>query len=197
MSESITPFASSMLPNPPTSQASDSDPTLVIIIGVVIPVILVLLMIVVVICGILFMRRRKSQLKLYEGVIPDQQSDPVELKSMEANNDDKSAAANPLYTDSSLVNGEKNVPHMYDSAEHGLADNPTYYTTPGDPGAAATNEMDNDFYTVVDSQKKPAPPPPRVADENMYASVSEAKGKVPSPVPKMSVPVYSSVDEGR
>ena len=154
-------------------------------------------MIVVVICGILFVRRRKSQLKLYDGVIPDQQSDPVELKSMEANNDDKSTAANPLYTDSALVNGEKNVPHMYDSAERGLADNPTYYTTSGDLGGAATNEMDNDFYTVVDSQKKPAPPPPRVADENMYASVSEAKGKVPSPAPKMSAPVYSSVDEGR
>ena len=139
-------------PNPTTFKSPDRNTTS-IIVGVAIAVVLALVSLIAITLIIMIMRHRKAQLILDERV---SQPHCVELRSMEVNSRDNLTATNSLHTDPSPHNGQQNEPHMYGSAEHGLVDDPTYYTIPWNPGAATNELMDDDFYSIVDSQKKVA-----------------------------------------
>ena len=174
-----TTIPPSLTPSKDTQQDPGSSSVIYIAIGVVIAVIVLVVLIVVVIIVIVFTRRRKFQLKLDSNV--DNQPSAIELKSVE-DDKDNSTAANTLYTQSTLINGQHQHPETNNSA--GVVDNTHYYSTAVDPGI----DMDDDMYTIVE-KKKTAP------DENMYASVSEAKSKMLSNAPTESAPVYATADD--
>ena len=154
-------------------------------------------MILIILCVVVRKRRSaQAKLEMTQAVIREGGGE-VELKGVEQERDEYTAD-NPLYSESTPVNGHQpETTHYQNTGKDLVADNPHYYTTPVESGAES--EVTDGLYTVVDSEKKStlksAPLPP--ANDKTYASISEIKRKSPSPAAPGDMPVYAMVDKGK
>ena len=180
--------------NPPsTSDSTSNSNTAAIAAGVVAGLIALILLVALVIGIYLFKKYRHSQVELekLQNVVREQS---VELKGVEK---DDFEVDNPLYVTSHPSNGHQpttsnSLVHVYDSADCGGVDNPTYYSTIHDKPVA---QQGDGLYTEVE---KPTPKTvhERNNDKNTHVAIAQNKRKSPSPAPKESAPgppIYSSV----
>ena len=206
-SSDFTTSASTTVTPPPPSSPTDpsssggTDSTVLIAIAAVIAVVVVALLVVLIVI-IVVVRKRHSQAKVKEvqdivreGGGGGGEEEEVELKRMESKQEEYTAD-NPLYTVSTPANGQQAPAASEGNGGYLVANNPHYYTTPIDPAPPET-EFDNGLYTVVDDEKKSTlkRAAVSVADNSLYASVSETKSKSPSPAPKGGGPIYAMVDK--